>query len=88
MQLAVRAGAGRLRAMHACLVPVQARGEVDARRQRLAKLRGTPGIREERVSEAERELWDAQQRAEVAKEVYEVGWAGWVVRAPNHAGHA
>lgn len=49
----------------------QARGDVDVRRQRLAKLRGTPGIREERVSEAERDLSDAQQRAEAAKATYE-----------------
>lgn len=46
------------------------------RRQRLAKLRGTPGIREERVSEAERDLSDAQQRAEAAKATYEVSRGG------------
>jgi sorting nexin-1/2 len=51
----------------------QARGDIDSRRQRLAKLRGTPGIREERVSEAERDLRDAQQQAEEAKATYEVG---------------
>ena len=39
---------------------------------RLAKLRGTPGIREERVSEGERDLSDAQQRAEATKAAYEV----------------
>lgn len=49
----------------------QARGDVDARRTRLAKLRGTPGVREERVAEAERDLSDAQQRAEGAKAAYE-----------------
>ncbi|EFN54738.1 hypothetical protein CHLNCDRAFT_59686 [Chlorella variabilis] len=49
----------------------QARVDVDGRRQRLAKLRGTPGIREERVSEAERDLSGAQQRAEAAKGEYE-----------------
>ncbi|KAL4452515.1 hypothetical protein ABPG75_008177 [Micractinium tetrahymenae] len=49
----------------------QARSDVDARRQRLAKLRGTPGIREERVAEAERDLADAQQKAEAAKAAYE-----------------
>ena len=49
-----------------------ARGEVDARRARLARLRGTPGIREERVAEAERDLAEAQRRAEEAKGVYEV----------------
>ena len=51
---------------------LQARSEVDARRMRLAKLRGTPGIREERVSEGERDLSDAQQRAEATKAAYEV----------------
>ena len=49
-----------------------ARGEVDARRGKLAKLRGTPGIREERVAEAERDLHDAQLRADAAKAGYEV----------------
>lgn len=56
---------------------LQARGEVDARRQRLARLRGTPGIREERVAEAERDLADAQQKAEAAKAAYEA--SGWQV---------
>jgi sorting nexin-1/2 len=51
----------------------QARMDVDGRRQRLAKLRGTPGIREERVAEAERDLSDMQQRSEAAKDAYEVG---------------
>ncbi|PSC72138.1 sorting nexin 1 [Micractinium conductrix] len=49
----------------------QARADVDARRTRLAKLRGTPGIREERVAEAERDLSAAQQGAEAAKAAYE-----------------
>ena len=53
----------------------QARGEVDARRMRLAKLRGTPGIREEKVAEAERDLNDAQHKADAAKVTYEVGAA-------------
>lgn len=48
-----------------------ARGDVDARRMRLAKLRGTPGIREEKVAEAERELNDAQHHADEAKLAYE-----------------
>ncbi len=54
-------------------IPLQARSDVDAKRARLAKLRGTPGVREERVAEAERDLGDAQQRAEAAKATYEVG---------------
>lgn len=47
---------------------------------RLAKLRGTPGIREDRVSEAERDLSDAQQKAEAARAIYEVGGCvdGWL----------
>lgn len=57
---------------------------MDARRQRLAKLRGTPGVREERVAEAERDLADAQQRAEEAKGTYEVRWRGvWGSRAAH-----
>ena len=54
---------------------LQARADVDARRTRLAKLRGTPGIREERVAEAERDLSAAQQGAEAAKAAYEVSAA-------------
>lgn len=49
----------------------QARGEVDSRRTKLAKLRGTPGIKEEKVAEAERDLNDAQHKADAAKQAYE-----------------
>ncbi len=54
----------------------QARNDVDVRRGKLAKLRGTPGIREEKAAEAERELNEAQKRAEKAKKEYEVGGDG------------
>jgi sorting nexin-1/2 len=49
----------------------QAKLDAEARRARLAKLRGTPGIKEERVAEAERELAAAQQRALDCRSVYE-----------------
>lgn len=67
------ANSPRLRSPLLTLATPQARGDVDAKRARLAKLRGTPGVREERVAEAERDLGDAQQRAEAAKATYEVG---------------
>lgn len=47
-----------------------ARAEVDARRARLAKLRATPGMREERIAEAERDLRAASGKAEAAAQVY------------------
>ncbi|BDA48046.1 Sorting nexin-2 [Coccomyxa sp. Obi] len=50
----------------------QARADVDAKRTKLAKLRGTPGIKEEKVSEVERELNEAQHRVEAAKDTYEL----------------
>ncbi|EIE27299.1 Vps5-domain-containing protein [Coccomyxa subellipsoidea C-169] len=50
----------------------QARADVDAKRTKLAKLRGTPGIKEEKRSEVERELNDAQHRVEAAKDTYEL----------------
>ena len=49
----------------------QARSDVEVKRGRLAKLRGTPGIREEKAAEAERELNEAQQRVEKAKKDFE-----------------
>lgn len=49
----------------------QARTDVEIKRGRLAKLRGTPGIREEKAAEAERELNEAQQRVEKAKKDFE-----------------
>lgn len=48
-----------------------ARNEVDARRGRLARLRGTIGIREERVIEAERDLQVAHTKAEAMSRQYE-----------------
>jgi sorting nexin-1/2 len=47
-----------------------ARAEADARRARLAKLRATPGMREERVAEAERDLRAATAAAEGAAAAY------------------
>ena len=58
---------------------------MDAKRARLAKLRGTPGVREERVAEAERDLGDAQQRAEAAKATYEVRAVVAVLHRPGAA---
>lgn len=49
----------------------QARFEVDTKRTKLAKLRGTAGIKEEKVAEAERELNDAQYKVENTKQTYE-----------------
>lgn len=49
----------------------QARFDVDAKRTKLAKLRGTAGIKEEKVAEAERELNDAQHKVENTKQTYE-----------------
>ncbi|KAK9806881.1 hypothetical protein WJX72_006093 [[Myrmecia] bisecta] len=48
----------------------QARADVDSKRTKLAKLRGTPGIKEEKVGEAERELNEASHKVEAAKEGY------------------
>eukprot|EP00884_Botryococcus_braunii_P014863 jgi/Botrbrau1/23378/Bobra.0051s0029.1 len=48
-----------------------AKQDVDARRSKLTKLRGTPGNKEEKVSDVEKELHEAQRRAEQAKVVYE-----------------
>jgi len=47
-----------------------ARAEVDARRARLSRLRSTPGIAQERVMEAERDLQNANAKAEVAATAY------------------
>lgn len=51
---------------------VQTRAESDAKRNKLAKLRGVAGIREEKISEAERELHEAGQKEKQAAEVYEL----------------
>lgn len=64
---------------------LQARSDVDAKRARLAKLRGTPGVREERVAEAERDLGNAQQQAEAAKATYEVRAVVTVLHRPGAA---
>lgn len=48
----------------------EARLDVDARRARVVKLRGTPGIKEERIAEAERDLRDAQVKAQEYSEIY------------------
>lgn len=50
----------------------QGRADVDAHRARLAKVRGTPGIREERVAEVERDLNSVQRKADEAKAAFEV----------------
>ena len=49
----------------------RARADVDSKRSRLAKLRGTPGIQEIKVVEAERDLSEGQRRAEEARNTYE-----------------
>lgn len=49
----------------------QARADVDAKRGKLARLRGVAGIKEDKVAEAERELLEATNRTEAAKKVYE-----------------
>lgn len=47
-------------------------GEVESRRVRLAKLRGTPGIQEMKIAEAERDLNEAQRNAEQTRATYEM----------------
>jgi sorting nexin-1/2 len=47
-----------------------ARADVEARRARLTRLRSTPGMKEERVMEAERELDDSLKRSEAAARAY------------------
>lgn len=47
-----------------------ARADVEARRARLTRLRSTPGMKEERVKEAERELDDSLRRSEAAARAY------------------
>ena len=47
------------------------RSEVDAKRNKLAKLRGVAGIKEEKVAEAEREVNEAAHRVESAAQTYE-----------------
>ena len=45
---------------------------MESKRNKLAKLRGVAGIREEKISEAERELHESGQREEQAAEAYEL----------------
>ena len=47
-----------------------ARADVDAKRARLTRLRATPGLAEERVMEAERDLQTAMSRADDATQAY------------------
>lgn len=51
---------------------MQTRAESDAKRNKLAKLRGVAGIREDKISEAERELHEAGQKEKQAAETYEL----------------
>ncbi len=46
---------------HLCDFP-QAKGDLDGKKLRLARLRGTPGLPEVKVSEAERETAEAEER--------------------------
>lgn len=48
----------------------QAQGEVEVRRSRLTKLRSTPGVKQDRLIMAERELSVAQQTVEVQRGEY------------------
>lgn len=48
-----------------------ARSDADAKRERVGRLRGTPGVPEERVAEAERDQARAARRVEAAKEAYD-----------------
>ncbi|CAG9460656.1 unnamed protein product [Pedinophyceae sp. YPF-701] len=49
----------------------QAQADTELRRARLTKLRGTPGIRQDRVIEAERDLSIATQRQQEARTTYD-----------------
>jgi sorting nexin-1/2 len=48
-----------------------ARSDVAGKRSKLMKLRGTPGIREDKVAEVERELNEAQYRVEGAQATFD-----------------
>lgn len=56
---------------NALSVMQQAKSELDTKRVRLSKLRGTPGIREEKVTEAERDKDAADLKLKNAKAGYE-----------------
>ena len=47
-----------------------ARADVDAKRSRLTRLRATPGLQEERVIEAERDLQAAMHKSDAATQAY------------------
>mmetsp|Transcript_17343 Transcript_17343/g.29662 ORF Transcript_17343/g.29662 Transcript_17343/m.29662 type:complete len:437 (-) Transcript_17343:572-1882(-) len=49
----------------------QAKSELESRKARLAKVRGTPGLKEEKISEAEADVADAEQRVRSAKVSYD-----------------
>ncbi len=42
--------------------PAQAKSDLEGRKVKLAKVRGTPGLKEEKISEAEHEVAEAEQR--------------------------
>lgn len=50
---------------------VQAKGDLDGKKVRLAKLRGTPGLKEERMTEAEREVVEAEEKVRCCKAEYD-----------------
>mmetsp|Transcript_21494 Transcript_21494/g.59509 ORF Transcript_21494/g.59509 Transcript_21494/m.59509 type:complete len:451 (+) Transcript_21494:211-1563(+) len=49
----------------------QAKSDLDGRKVKLAKLRGTPGLKEEKITEAEREVEDGEARVRAAKLSYD-----------------
>lgn len=51
---------------------MQARAEVDSKRNKLSKVRGVPGIKEEKIAEAERDLNEAAHKVENAQQDYEL----------------
>ncbi|KAL6765438.1 subunit of retromer complex [Haematococcus lacustris] len=49
----------------------QAKSELDGRKVRLAKLRGTPGLKEEKISDAERDVAEGEARQHEARIAYD-----------------
>lgn len=45
----------------------QAKSDLDSKKVKLAKLRGTPGLKEDKIAEAERDVNEADQRLRSAK---------------------
>ncbi len=45
----------------------QAKSDLDSKKVRLAKLRGTPGLKEDKIAETERDVNEADQRQRNAK---------------------